>query len=135
MTKEEVTILLADDHPIILQGTKTLLEESGYHVGMLASNGADAYASIERDHPMIAILDVNMPRMSGIEVARLVDQKKLNTKIILLTMHITSIQKRWNAMFMDTCLKTFQTKKYLNASTNYSKESATILQKLNMRFR
>ncbi len=87
MTKEEVTILLADDHPIILQGTKTLLEDNGYHISVLASNGADAYASIERDHPMIAILDVNMPRMSGIEVAKLVDQKKLKTKIILLTMH------------------------------------------------
>lgn len=87
MIKKEVTILIADDHPIILQGTKTLLEDNGYVVSFLASNGADAYANIERDRPMIAILDISMPRMSGIEVAKLVFQKKLSTKIILLTMH------------------------------------------------
>lgn len=87
MLKKDITILLADDHPIILQGTKALLEENGYTINTLASNGADAYSSIERDRPMIAILDVSMPRMSGIEVAKLVFQKNLSTKIILLTMH------------------------------------------------
>lgn len=87
MNKRDVSIIIADDHPIILQGTKTLLEDNGYTINFLASNGADAYSYIEREIPMIAILDVSMPRMSGIEVAKLVSQKNIKTKIILLTMH------------------------------------------------
>lgn len=80
-------ILLADDHPMILEGTKSFLESIGYTIGDMCSSGASALRLIERNAPDVAILDINMPEMSGIEVARQVQAKKLPTKIVLLTMH------------------------------------------------
>lgn len=82
-----MNILLADDHPMILDGTKAFLETLGYTVTYLCSNGTSALQLIERNSPDVAILDINMPEMSGIEVARQVQAKKLPCKIVLLTMH------------------------------------------------
>ncbi len=80
-------ILLADDHPMILQGTKAFLESLGYMVSDLCSSGSVALNLIERNKPDIAILDINMPEMSGLEVTKQVQSRKLPCKIILLTMH------------------------------------------------
>ena len=80
-------ILLADDHPMILQGTKTYLESLGYTIGDMCSSGEVALKLIETRNPDVAILDINMPEMSGIEVAKRVQKNKLPCKIILLTMH------------------------------------------------
>jgi len=80
-------ILLADDHPMILQGTKSYLESLGYTISDMCSSGATALTLIERNQPDIAILDINMPEMSGMEVAKQVQSKRLACKIVLLTMH------------------------------------------------
>jgi len=80
-------ILLADDHPMILQGTKSFLELIGYTVTDMCSNGLVAFNIIERQTPDIAILDINMPEMSGIEIAKQIQAKKIPCKIVLLTMH------------------------------------------------
>lgn len=82
-----MNILLADDHPMILEGTKSYLESLGYTITHLCSNGAAALSLIERQNPDVAILDINMPGMSGMEVARRVQARKLPCKIVLLTMH------------------------------------------------
>ena len=80
-------ILLADDHPMILQGTKGFLESLGYTISDLCSSGNIALSLIERHKPDVAILDINMPEMSGLEIAKQVQNRKLHCKVILLTMH------------------------------------------------
>lgn len=87
MTKETIQILLADDHPMILQGTKSYLEINGYTISDVCSNGMTAFSLIERNRPAIAILDISMPKMSGIEVAKKIQEYNIPCAVVLLTMH------------------------------------------------
>jgi DNA-binding NarL/FixJ family response regulator len=80
-------ILLADDHPFTLQGTKSFVESYGYNVLDTCSNGVSSLNLIKLHSPDIAILDINMPGLDGLDVAKKVHESKLKTKIILLTMH------------------------------------------------
>ncbi|GGD54949.1 DNA-binding response regulator [Emticicia aquatilis] len=80
-------ILIADDHPFTLMGTKGFVESLGYKVEDICSNGITAYNLINTHQPNIAILDINMPGMDGLEVLEKVHRQKLKTKVILLTMH------------------------------------------------
>lgn len=82
-----MNILIADDHPFTLQGTKIFVESYGYKVLDTCSNGISALNLIVLHRPEIAILDINMPGLDGLDVAKKVFDDKLNTKIILLTMH------------------------------------------------
>lgn len=80
-------ILIADDHPLTLYGTKSYLESLSYHVDTICHNGITAWNMIEMRIPDIAILDINMPGMDGMEIAAKVKAERKTTKIILLTMH------------------------------------------------
>jgi DNA-binding NarL/FixJ family response regulator len=80
-------ILLADDHPFTLQGTKSFVESYGYQVLDACSNGVSALNLIKLHSPDVAILDINMPGLDGLEVAKKVQESKLKTKVVLLTMH------------------------------------------------
>jgi len=79
-------VLLADDHPAILLGIKTYLEQKGHSVIATCANGIEACNSIQAKRPSIAILDIGMPGMTGIEVSAKIIQARLPTKIILLTL-------------------------------------------------
>lgn len=80
-------IFIADDHPLFLKGLKGFLEENGFDVIGEASNGELALKFIEEIKPQLAILDLDMPRMSGLDVAKICLEKEIQTKIILLTFH------------------------------------------------
>ena len=80
-------ILIADDHPFTLQGTKSFVESYGYKVTDTCSNGVSALNLITLHQPDIAILDINMPGLDGLDVAKKIQESKLKTKVILLTMH------------------------------------------------
>ncbi len=80
-------ILIADDHPFMLIGTKGFVESLGYKVEDICSNGITALNLINMHQPNIAILDINMPGLDGLEVLEKVFRLKLKTKVILLTMH------------------------------------------------
>lgn len=80
-------ILLADDHPLTLMGTKAFVEALGYMVEDVCSNGITAFNLISTHKPNIAILDINMPGMDGLEILEKVNRHKLPTRVILLTMH------------------------------------------------
>lgn len=82
-----MNILIADDHPFTLQGTKSFVEAYGYKVQDTCSNGISALNQIKLHLPDIAILDINMPGLDGLDVTLKVQEAKLRTKIILLTMH------------------------------------------------
>jgi DNA-binding NarL/FixJ family response regulator len=80
-------ILIADDHPFTLQGTKSFVGSYGYKITDTCSNGVSALNLITLHQPDIAILDINMPGLDGLDVAKKVQESKIKTKIILLTMH------------------------------------------------
>ena len=80
-------ILIADDHPFTLQGTKSYVESYKHTVIDMCSNGISALNLIGLHSPDVAILDINMPGLDGLDVAKKVFENKLKTKVILLTMH------------------------------------------------
>jgi two-component system nitrate/nitrite response regulator NarL len=80
-------ILIADDHPFTLQGTKSFVESYGYKVIDSCSNGISALNLIILHSPDVAILDINMPGLDGLDVSKKIQESRLKTKVILLTMH------------------------------------------------
>jgi two-component system, NarL family, response regulator NreC len=82
-----VRVLLADDHKIVRQGFRSLLEEAGFEVIAEAGNGQEAIQFAEKLHPDIAVLDVGMPILNGVEATREIVRCCPRTKAILLTMH------------------------------------------------
>ena len=80
-------ILIADDHPFMLQGTKNFVESYKHTVIDMCSNGISALNLIGLHSPDVAILDINMPGLDGLDVAKKIFENKLKTKVILLTMH------------------------------------------------
>ncbi|NND88318.1 MAG: response regulator transcription factor, partial [Flavobacteriaceae bacterium] len=85
--KKDQSIITADDHPLLLKGLNDFLLEKGYNIIGSGNNGLEAYELIEREHPDIAILDIQMPKMSGLDVAKKCKENHLATKIILITLH------------------------------------------------
>lgn len=82
-----ISIIVADDHPILLNGLIEELRKFNYRVVSGADNGAKALDKIIDLKPQIAILDVEMPYLSGIEVIQKCREKNLPTKFIILTSH------------------------------------------------
>lgn len=84
----DITIIIADDHPIVRQGLRQVIEEDlRLRVVAEANNGQEAIEAIEIFSPGVAILDVDMPVMNGFDAARGIREKRLKTEIIFLTMH------------------------------------------------
>jgi DNA-binding NarL/FixJ family response regulator len=86
----EVTrILIADDHPLMRKGLRMSIEEdSALKVVGEAADGEEALAQIEKLHPDIAVLDIEMPKLDGIGVAKEAHRRGLDVKIIYLTLHV-----------------------------------------------
>ncbi|RYZ31514.1 MAG: response regulator transcription factor [Sphingobacteriales bacterium] len=80
-------IVIADDHPVVLFGTKTFLEQKGYNVVSACSNGLEAYNQIISRHPAITILDMSMPGLNGLEILEKLLNIRHPVKSILMTMH------------------------------------------------
>src|SRR6266852_9936358 len=80
-------ILLADDHALIRQGLKALLETQGFQVVGEASDGLGTLRLAEKTQPDVAILDISMPVLNGMDAARELKKSSPKTKIILLTQH------------------------------------------------
>ncbi|HEY6951227.1 MAG TPA: response regulator transcription factor [Bacteroidota bacterium] len=85
--REPVTVIIADDHPMFRAGVRQSLENDP-DIKLLgdAENGEQAFEKIQKLKPRVAILDVQMPVMTGLEVARRVEKLNLSTHVILLTM-------------------------------------------------
>ena len=81
-------ILIADDHPIFLFGLKSIIETvDTMQVDHVVSDGVHALEMIRVNKPDVAILDIDMPGLNGIEVAKKVMELGLDSKVIILTMH------------------------------------------------
>lgn len=81
------SIIIADDHPVVLFGTRTFLEQRNYNVVSACENGLEAYNQIITKMPQIAILDMNMPGLNGMEILEKLQQARHPVKSILLTMY------------------------------------------------
>jgi DNA-binding NarL/FixJ family response regulator len=83
---KEITLLVADDHPLFRQGVVDALSlEKDFQVLAQASNGEEAINQIRALKPMVAVLDVNMPEMNGQQVTHQVASNNLPTRVVLLT--------------------------------------------------
>ncbi len=82
-----IRVLLADDHQIMRQGLKNLLEREGFAVVAEASDGREAIHLAESSHPDVAVLDLAMPALNGVDAGREITRASPRTKAILLTMH------------------------------------------------
>lgn len=82
-----IQVLLADDHQILRQSLKVLLEKEGLKIVGEASNGREAVNIAESLHPDIAVLDVSMAVLNGIDAAKEIQKVSPQTKIIFLTVH------------------------------------------------
>lgn len=80
-------IIIADDHVLLLQGLYDFLTSLGFNVVGKASNGTEALQLITDHSPDIAILDIEMPYLSGLAIAEICQQKKLSTKVMVLSLH------------------------------------------------
>lgn len=83
----DLRIVLADDHAFLLQGLSDYLTSKGLNVIGLAADGAQALQLITDEQPDVAILDIEMPYLSGLAIAEICKQKDLPTKIVVLSFH------------------------------------------------
>ncbi|MBI3029573.1 MAG: response regulator transcription factor [Candidatus Rokubacteria bacterium] len=82
-----VRLLLADDHQIVRQGLKALLEREGFEVIAEASDGREAVQRAGEVRPDVAVLDLAMPLLNGLDTAREILKACPEVRTILLTMH------------------------------------------------
>jgi DNA-binding NarL/FixJ family response regulator len=82
---DPITCVIADDHPAMLTAVADVLAKGGVEVVGRASDGEDALAQIEAKQPRVALVDVRMPRLSGIELAQRAGTVAPNTSIVFYT--------------------------------------------------
>lgn len=82
-----VRVMLADDHEMVRQGLRVLLEREGFEVVAEAPDGREAMKLCETHNPEVAILDLAMPLLNGVDAAREIIKTNPRTKVVLLTMH------------------------------------------------
>ena len=85
-----ITLFLADDHAVMREGLARLLaEHQDLRVLGAAANGRDAVREIAHLHPQVAILDIAMPEMNGIEATRQLADRSPETRVVILSMYLT----------------------------------------------
>jgi two-component system, NarL family, response regulator NreC len=82
-----IRIVLADDHVLVRQGLKSLLEREGFQVVAEASDGQEVLGHVKSLQPDIAVMDISMPTVNGLNAAREMNRSFPKTKTILLTQH------------------------------------------------
>jgi DNA-binding NarL/FixJ family response regulator len=90
-----IRILLADDHTLVRAGIRSLLESvEGVEVVAESGDGREALEMIAKHRPDIALLDIAMPGLSGLEVAKRAEQASPKTRVIILSMHADATHVR-----------------------------------------
>jgi DNA-binding NarL/FixJ family response regulator len=90
MTALSWTVALADDHPLVLRGLAQLIAtRPQFEIVATATDGNAAIDDIRRHAPDVAVLDVNMPKLSGLDVLRAAVAERLATRIVFLTASLT----------------------------------------------
>ena len=85
---EKIRVVLADDHPIVLAGLRNLIQaEDDLDLIGEAANGPAALALIQDKKPDVAVLDISMPELSGIEVAQRLAKENSDVRVLVLTLY------------------------------------------------
>ena len=83
-----IRVLIADDHGIVRSGLRLLIDrQADMEVVAEATDGVSALESTQAEHPDVAVLDVSMPRMTGLQAAREIRSHAPDTRVLLLSMH------------------------------------------------
>lgn len=87
--KDKIEIIIADDHMMIREGLKELLELDGTMKVIAEANDGEECLNLlnKKIHPDILLLDINMPKKNGIEVLEYIKQNKIPVKVLILTVH------------------------------------------------
>lgn len=87
--KDKIEIIIADDHMMIREGLKQLLELDGTIKVIAEANDGEECLNLlnKKIHPDILLLDINMPKKNGIEVLEYIKQNKIPVKVLILTVH------------------------------------------------
>ncbi len=86
----KIKVIIADDHQIVIDGLKSILvQEKNIEVIGEALNGKDALSILEKEDVDVAILDIEMPLLSGIEVTKIIKEDFPNVKVLILSMYNT----------------------------------------------
>ncbi len=84
----KIKIIIADDHPMIRQGIKQILElENDFDVVALACNGDEAVKLVKQHKPDVILMDINMPDTNGIEALQKLKEEEIPAKVPMLTIH------------------------------------------------
>jgi DNA-binding NarL/FixJ family response regulator len=87
ISKHNISIVIADDHPLLLKGLFEELVSAGYQVKDKASQGMEALEFILRHNPSVALLDIDMPLLTGFDVIKTAKEKGSKTKFVVLSFH------------------------------------------------
>ncbi|HHQ4671710.1 TPA: response regulator [Aeromonas veronii] len=91
-------IIIVDDHPVVVMALRILLEKNGFNVIATSDNGVDALKVIRHQKPDAVIIDINIPKLDGIEVIKRLNQDANPPKMLVLTAQPTSL-------FANRCLR------------------------------
>jgi len=88
----KLRVLLVDDHTVVRQGLRRILEaDDGIQVVGEASDGRSAAEMAERLRPHVAVMDVSLPELNGIEATRQIVKRSEGTKVLILSMHLDEV--------------------------------------------
>jgi len=80
-------VLLVDDHPVVREGFKRLLEQPGLSICGEASNGREAIERVAALKPDLVLMDLSMPEIGGIEATREIRRRHPATKVVVVSLH------------------------------------------------
>ncbi|MGC4377986.1 response regulator transcription factor [Fictibacillus sp. Mic-4] len=86
--QEKTTIAIIDDHRLFREGVKRILDmEEEFSVVAEGDDGIEAEEIVEQHHPDVVLMDINMPKVNGVEATRRLVEKNPDTKVIILSIH------------------------------------------------
>lgn len=118
MTVDNIRVLIVDDHQLMIEGLKVLLEDEESISKVYGANSSDmAFELLDKYEIDVVLMDVNMPKVTGVEVTELIKEKFPNIKVVALTMHddISIITKMIKAGASGYLLKRTQMNEVLEA--------------------
>jgi DNA-binding NarL/FixJ family response regulator len=85
MSQSEITLVIADDHPMVRTGLRSMLSASRIRVVGEASNGEEALELVRKLTPQVVLMDIRMPGMDGIQALEAIKTEKLPGRVIMVT--------------------------------------------------
>jgi len=83
---QKITIVIADDHPMVREGLRSMLNAPGVTVIGEAATGKEAVQLVQRLHPDVTLMDIRMHDMDGIEAAKILTEERI-APVVLLSAH------------------------------------------------